>query len=139
VTDDARRVVRPRCFLVYALAPPHLPASEANRLFNEFTADPSLPLVVYHDHFIGRPGGVAVFFVEGPSSRDVLLDHGHLPGWNVEYRPLVFSDSPSAFDEQIAFTLSQYRGLDWEAVRREDRPIYGDHRREAETAEEDDG
>lgn len=54
-------------------------------------------------------------------------------------RPLVFSDSPSAFDEQIAFTLAQYRGLDWEALRREDRPIYGDHRHEADTAQEDEG
>jgi hypothetical protein len=114
-----------------------MPASEANRIFNAFASDASLPLVIFHDHFIGRPGGVAVFFVDGSTSRDALLRQSHLDGWDVEYRPLVFSDGPSAFDEQIAFTLEQYRGIDWESLRREDRPAYGDHRREAETAEED--
>jgi hypothetical protein len=136
MVDYLRRIQKPRCFLMHALAPAGLPAAEANRLFNEFTADPRLPLVLFHDHYIGRAGGVAIFFIDGPASRDVLLDQGHLRDWELAIHPLVFSDSPSAFDEQIAFTLDRYRGLDWDTLRKEDRPSYGDHGREAETAEE---
>lgn len=135
--DRAKRIQKPRCFLVYALAPKNLPAADANRIFNEFIGDRDLPLVVYHDHFIGQPGGVAIFYVDGPEARDALLDQKHLQGWQVDVQPLVFSSSPSAFDEQTAFTLKAYRGLDWEDLQTEQRPFYGDPRRETETAEEE--
>jgi len=131
-----QRISKPRCFLLHALAPAELPAPVANRVFNEFIADPSLPLPVFHDHFIGRPGGIAVFFVDGPSQRDALLRAPHLVGWDVDIRPLIFSYSPAAFDEQIAFTLRAYRGLVWDTVRSEERPSYGNPSSEAETAEE---
>ncbi|HLD93976.1 MAG TPA: hypothetical protein VI703_07220 [Anaerolineales bacterium] len=130
------RTVNPRCFLVYALAPEGMPAAEANRIFNEFVGDWALPLVVFHDHFIGNPGGLAIFFVEDIKQRDLLLDGEHLPGWQVEMHPLIFSYSPAAFDEQIAFTLNAYRDQDWERLQKEDRPAYGDLRKEAESAEE---
>jgi hypothetical protein len=42
-----------------------------------------------------------------------------------------------AFDEQIAFTLKAYRGIDWEGLQKEQRPSYGRPSREAETAQED--
>jgi hypothetical protein len=135
--ERIQHISKPRCFLVHALAPSTVPAREANRVFNEFIADPSLPLPVFHDHFIGRPGGIAVFFVDSPSGRDSLLNNSHLNGWEVDIRPLIFSYSPSAFDEQIAFTLRAYRGLAWATVRREERPSYGNSAREAETAQED--
>ena len=99
--ERIRRISKPRCFLVYALAPSHLPAREANRAFNEFIADPSLPLPVFHDHFIGRPGGIAVFFVEGASQRDALLGTRHLSGWDLDIRPLIFSYSPAAFESKL--------------------------------------
>jgi len=137
MVEDARRTRHPRCFLLYALAPRGLPASEANRLFNEFIGDRRLPLALFHDHFIGQPGGIAIFFVAAPEERDALLDLGHLAGWEVQVRPLIFSSSPSAFDEQIAFTLNAYRGLDWEVLQRQKRPRYGSASREAETAQED--
>jgi hypothetical protein len=137
--ERIRRVLKPRCFLVYALAPPALPAAEANRLFNEYLADRDLPLPLFHDHFIGRPGGLALFFVETPAQRDALLDAAGLEGWQVEVRPLVYAYSPAAFDAQIAFTLRAYRGLDWDRVRADRRPAYGDPAREAETAEESNG
>jgi hypothetical protein len=130
-------VKKPRCFLVYALAPEGILPSEANRIFNEFVGDRSLPLVIFHDHFIGTPGGVAIFYCETPEEREALLSTKHLAGWNVTLKPLIFSYSPAAFDEQIDYTLRAYRGEDWDALRKEERPSYGnDPRAEAETAEE---
>lgn len=132
------RITKPRCFLVYALAPEGISPAEANRQFNEFVADKRLPLVLFHDHFIGQPGGVAVFFAETVEERKALADCKSLDGWHIEIRPLIFSYNPAAFDEQIAYTLRQYRGRDWEQLQREKRPAYGNPVREAETAAEDD-
>lgn len=130
--------MKPRCFLVYALAPEGLAAAEANRQFNAFVADEGLPLVLFHDHFIGRPGGVAVFFAETAEERETLARLTLLREWRVELRPLVFARNPAAFDEQISFTLRSYRNKDWEVLQREQRPSYGDPIREAETASEED-
>jgi len=55
----------------------------------------------------------------------------------VEYRPMIFSYSPSAFDEQVAFTLKAYRDVNWENLQQEKRPAYGNAAREAETAQEE--
>ena len=133
-----KRITKPRCVLVYALAPDTLTAADANRQFNAFVADTDLPLAIFHDHFIGQPGGIAIFFLENTSDQDRLLAHPELANWHVETRPLIFSRSPAAFDEQIDFTLRTYRNSDWEVLQREQRPIYGNPRREAETAQEDD-
>ena len=130
------RITKPRCFLVYALAPEGISPAEANRQFNQFVADKRLPLVLFHDHFIGQPGGVAVFFVETAQERDALAYGESLKGWHIEIRPLIFAHSPAAFDEQTAYTIRQYRGQDWEQLQREQRPAYGNPAREAETATE---
>ena len=113
------RLSKPHCFLVYALAPDGAAPPEANRLFNRFIADRALPLVIYHDHFIGQPGGFAVFYAATPQEQEALLASQTLRGWRVEIHPLVFSDSPAGFDDQTAFTLRQYRGIDWDRLRRE--------------------
>jgi hypothetical protein len=139
VNKHLSHVKKPRCFLVYALAPEGFSARDANFVFNNFIGDQSLPLAVFHDHFIGQPGGLAIFYVETPEERDALLAQKHLDGWRVEYQPLIFSYSPSAFDEQIAFTLKAYRGVSWDSVQKEERPSYGSPVHEAETAEEDSG
>jgi hypothetical protein len=123
--DELRRIRKPHCFLLYALAPEGLSAAQANRDFNRFLADRRLPLVLFHDHFIAHPGGVAIFYVEHPGQQEALLESTHLEGWRVAYHALIYADSPAAFDEQIAFTLRAYRSLDWEALQREDRPGYG--------------
>ena len=136
MNEQAKRIQKPRCFLVYALAPENLPAAEANQIFNNFIGDRNLPLAIYHDHFIGQPGGLAIFYVDNPEARNALLNQKHLEGWQVDFQPLIFSYSPSAFDEQIAFTLKAYRGVDWEDLQREQRPSYGNPKLEAETAEE---
>jgi hypothetical protein len=131
------KTVNPRCFLAYALAPEGTQAADANRVFNEFVANRDLPLAIYHDHFIGQTGGLAIFFVETVAQRDTLLEGDHLPGWQVDMHPLIFSHNPAAFDEQIAFTLKAYRNESWEKLQKENRPSYGDPRKEAETAVED--
>jgi hypothetical protein len=137
MNEHARRISKPRCFLLYALAPRRLPASDANRILNAFIGDPALPLAIFHDHFIGQPGGIVIFFVETTAERDALLAQTYLDGWHVEIQPLIFSHSPAAFDEQTSFTLRAYRGVDWETLQKEKRPSYGIPSREAETAEEE--
>lgn len=137
MNEQAKRIQKPRCFLLYALAPEGVRAAEANRILNAFIGDPSLPLAIFHDHFIGQPGGVIIFYVETAEERDSLLAQKYLDGWHVEIQPLIFSHSPSAFDEQTAFTLKAYRGVDWEVLQKNRRPAYGNPSREAETAEED--
>ena len=137
MNKHAKRIRKPRCFLVYALAPGDLPAAEANRILNAFIGDPALPLAIFHDHFIGQPGGIVIFYVETSKERDALLTQTYLAGWQVEIQPLIFSHGPPAFDEQIAFTLRAYRGVDWASLRGEKRPSYGNPGREAETAQEE--
>ena len=137
MNEHAKRISKPRCFLLYAIAPSGLPASEANRILNAFIGDPTLPLAIFHDHFIGQPGGLVLFYVETTAERDALLAQTYLEGWQVEIQPLIFSHSPSAFDEQIAFTLRAYRGMNWETLQKEQRPSFGTPSREAETAQED--
>src|SRR6266487_4349994 len=133
MNEQVKRIQKPRCFLLYALAPPGMPASEANRILNMFIGDASFPLAIFHDHFIGQPGGVVIFYVETAQQRDALLAQKYLDGWHVEIQPLIFSHSPSAFDAQIAFTLKAYRGVDWEVLQNEERPSYGNPSHEAET------
>jgi hypothetical protein len=134
---STRRTRQARCFLIYALAPEELSASQANQLFNGFIADKALPLALFHDHFIGQVGGVALFYISTEAERDALMENSLLPGWDVKYHPLIFSRNPAAFDEQIAFTLKAYRAEDWEKLQKEARPVYGDPRQEADTAEEE--
>ena len=132
------RIRKPRCFLVYALAPEGTSPAQANQQFNNFVADRRLPLVLFHDHFIGQAGGVAIFFAETASERDMLVNCELLKGWRTEIHPLIFSSSPAAFDEQTAYTFRAYRGQDWEKLQQEKQPSYGNPVREAETAAEDD-
>jgi hypothetical protein len=137
MNEHAKRIRKPRCFLLYALAPDHLSAAEANQVLNDFIGDPGLPLAIFHDHFIGQAGGMVIFYVETPEERDALLAQKYLAGWQVQIQPLIFSHSPSAFDSQIAFTLGANRGVDWEALQKEQRPAYGNASHEAETAQEE--
>ncbi|OTA41773.1 MAG: hypothetical protein A6D92_03955 [Symbiobacterium thermophilum] len=71
-----QHIRNPRCFLVYALAPEGGSPAEANRLLNAYVADERRGLAVFHDHFIGRPGGVAIFFAETAEQRAAIADLG---------------------------------------------------------------
>jgi hypothetical protein len=64
MNEHVKRIRKPRCFLLYALAPGHLSAARANHTFNAFIDNPGLPLAIFHDHFIGQPGGMAIFYLK---------------------------------------------------------------------------
>jgi hypothetical protein len=118
--------VSSRCHLVYALAPPGVSAREANDLLNEYVADASRGLAVWHDHFVGEHGGAVVLDARSDDEEARLGDAGPLQGWQLSIHPLTFSLSAVGFSAQTSFTLEQYRGvsLDELAAEEPDDPRY---------------
>jgi hypothetical protein len=114
--------VKERCHLVYALAPEGVSASEANDLLNEYIGDRSRGIVVYHDHFIGRHGGVAVFEVRSDEEEAKLADPGPLEGWQLESYPLTFSLTAVGFVGQAEFTLRNYAGTTLDELAAAEQP-----------------
>lgn len=102
---------KPRCYLVYALAPDSLPMGEADRVFNDFINHPQYGVVICHDHFVDQVGAYAVFFLENENQFRLLSDATQLKGWQVAVHPLTFSDSGAGFLAQIEFTLKNYRQM----------------------------
>ncbi len=135
---DITRIRKPRCYLLYAIAPEKMSPSVANQTLNRICADQQLPLAVYHDHFIGQVGGIIMFYAETAAEREELQNNlePYLAGWEHTLHPLIFSYSPAAFDEQIDYTLRTYRDSNWEQLQKDKRPAYGNPRQEAETAQE---
>ena len=105
-----------RCHLVYALAPAGVSAREANDLLNEYVADESRGLTVWHDHFVGSHGGAVVLDIRDDDEEARLADPGPLAGWELSVHPLTFSLSAVGFAAQTSFTLEQYRGLSLEEL-----------------------
>jgi len=120
------RAVSSRCHLVYALAPDGVSAREANDLLNEYVADESRGLAVWHDHFVGEHGGAVVLDTRDDDEAARLADPGPLEGWRLSVHPLTFSLSAIGFSAQTSFTLEQYRGvsLDELAADEPDDPRY---------------
>jgi hypothetical protein len=110
------RDVSSRCHLVYALAPAGVSAREANELLNEYLADESRGLAVWHDHFIGAHGGVVVFEVRNEEEEARLADPGPLEGWQLTTHPLTFALTAVGFSAQIDFTLQNYRDVTLEQL-----------------------
>jgi hypothetical protein len=104
--------LKQRCYLVYALAPKGVTAAQANDLFNEYIGDPERGLAVFHDHFIGRHGGIAVFDLQTDAEVAKLDDPGPLDGWELAWYPLTFSRTAVGFVAQTDFTLRAYRDVD---------------------------
>ena len=102
--------MRDRCYLVYALAPKGVTARQANELLNEYVGDRTRGVPVFHDHFVGRRGGVAVFHVRSEEEQARLDDPGPLAGWSLEIHPLTFALSPVGFAAQTEFTFDAYGG-----------------------------
>lgn len=135
---DITRIRRPRCYLLYALAPEGVAPADANQVINAICADETLPLALYHDHFIGQIGGMVIFYADSDAERTALQNEldDHLATWTYTLHPLIYSHSPAALDEQIAYTLRAYREQDWHSLRHEKRPSYGDPHQEAHTGKE---
>jgi hypothetical protein len=118
--------VSSRCHLVYALAPDGASAREANELLNEYVADRTRGLAVWHDHFVGEHGGAVVLDTRNDGEEARLGDPGPLEGWHLSVHPLTFSLSSVGFSAQTSFTLEQYRGVSLEelAANEPDDPRY---------------
>ena len=118
---------RGRCFLVYALAPDGVAARAANVALNEYIGDSRRGLVVFHDHFTGRPhGGVAVVDVRSEDEAAMLDDPGPLAGWRLSHHPLVFALTALGFEAQTRFTLEAYGRTTFDELRatEEDDPRF---------------
>jgi hypothetical protein len=110
-----------RCYLVYALAPDTVPARAANDLLNEFIEDRRRGVVIFHDHFVGKPhGGVAVFDVRNEEAHGLLTEPGPLSGWDVRVHALTFSLAATGFDAQMRLTLEAYAGKTLAQLRAEE-------------------
>jgi hypothetical protein len=111
---------------VYALAPDGTSAREANELLNEYVADRSRGLAVWHDHFVGEHGGAVVLEVHDDEEEARLAEPGPLEGWSLNSHPLTFSLTGVGFSAQTSFTLEQYRdvSLDELAAAEPDDPRY---------------
>jgi rhodanese-related sulfurtransferase len=118
--------MRGRCHLIYALAPPETSAREANDLLNEYVADRSRGLAVWHDHFVGDHGGAVVLDVRDDAEYARLAEPGPLEGWELSLHPLTFSLSAVGFSAQTSFTLESYRdvSLDQLTAAEPDDPRY---------------
>lgn len=114
--------MKERCHLVYALAPDGVNARQANELLNDYIGDRSRGVVVYHDHFIGRHGGIAVFEAGTEEELAKLADPGPLEGWQIETFPLTFSLTAVGFVGQVEFTLRNYAGTTLEELEARERP-----------------
>ena len=97
------------CWAVWAYAPEGTSMRQANDAVNAYVADEARGLVLFHDHFSDRPGGVAIFDVETSDQRDAVQDPGPLAGWEFRAHPLLFAGSALGFLFQCDYTMLGYR------------------------------
>ena len=86
-------------------------AREANDRLNEYVADATRGIAVWHDHFVGSHGGSAVLDVRSEEEHARLDDPGPLDGWRIAVHPLTFSLSAVGFTAQTTFTVENYGGV----------------------------
>jgi hypothetical protein len=98
-----------RCWIVSGYAPDGTTMAEANDLLNAFVAEPRRGLVLFHDHFADRPGGLAVFAPETPEELAAVRDEGPLAGWDLAVHPLIFAEGALGFLFQVDYTMIAYR------------------------------
>jgi hypothetical protein len=102
---------RRRCYLVYAVAPDGVSARAANDVLNEYIGDRRRGIIVFHDHFTGKPhGGVAVWDVSSVEEQALLDDPGQLADWDVRVHPLTFALAAAGFAAQMELTIEGYAG-----------------------------
>ena len=114
---------RQRCYLVYALAPDGVSARAANDRLNEYISNRRRGIVVFHDHFTGRPhGGLAVFDVRDETAHQLLTEPGPLTGWRLGVHALTFALAATGFAAQMELTAEAYAGKTLEELRAEEEP-----------------
>jgi hypothetical protein len=91
-------------------------AREANELLNDYVGDARRGICVFHDHFVGRHGGVVVVDVQTDEEAALLDDPGPLGGWELAVHPLTFALTTTGFVAQTRFTVERYRGTTLERV-----------------------
>ena len=112
-----------RCYLVYALAHETVSARDANDLLNDYIAHRRGGVVIFHDHFTGKPhGGLAVFDVRDEESYGLLDDPGPLNGWDVRVHALTFSLAATGFAAQMELTVEGYAGTTLARLRADEEP-----------------
>ncbi len=85
--------------------------SDADVAFNNFISDITKGVVLFHDHFVGRSGGIAIFYIDSGKELEALQEkHGTLKEWELQIFPLTFTELPIEFLYQIDFTMGVYRG-----------------------------
>lgn len=104
------RFLKAKCYAVVAYAPASSSIREADLAFNRFIENPEYGVGLYHDHFVGAPGGVAIYYVESQQELDGLGSHRALETWDVKIHPLTFTEKPLELLYQMDFTLGVYRG-----------------------------
>ncbi|PLR75286.1 hypothetical protein CU633_21935 [Bacillus sp. V3-13] len=102
-------MARRRCYLVVAKAPEDVKLREANALFNDYIADQKRGQIVFHDHFVGEPGGVAFFDVQSEQQKAALQDD--LPEWDIEIHPLILSRTAAGLVYQLDYTSTEYANV----------------------------
>lgn len=98
-----------RCYVLIGYPPKGTSFRKANLALNEFISNPRRGLVLFHDHFMGTPGGVALFGVEDAEQLGALKERGPLKGWRIKIHPLIFAENPVEFLYQSDFTMTVYR------------------------------
>ena len=98
-----------RCHLVTGYAAEGTSLSDANAAFNAYVADKARGLVLFHDHFTDRAGGIAIFAVETEPELAALEEPGPLAGWELAVHPLIFAEGALGFLFQIDYTMLSYR------------------------------
>jgi hypothetical protein len=89
---------------------------------NEYIGDQRRGVCVFHDHFVGEHGGVAVFDVRTDEQRALLDDPGPLTGWSLSVHGLTFSLAAIGFIAQAELTMREYSGVTLEQLRAADEP-----------------
>jgi hypothetical protein len=107
---------------VYALAPSDANVRSSNHLFNDYISNSRRGLVVFHDHFVNRPGGIAVFDVRSDEEAKMLDNPGPLDGWKIEIYGLAHSITAVGFAAQMNYTLEQYGGTTLDVLASEEEP-----------------
>jgi len=82
---------------------------QANDAWNAYVANEARGLLLFHDHFADRPGGVAVFAPETPEELAALREPGPVAAWDLRVHPLIFAEGRLGFLFQIDYSMIGYR------------------------------